>query len=95
MVPPKNLPLRDVGVPDKVVDALDKGLRRVVDAGYRRNDAKTTATLDKALTKRPELFKLAKPPTLKLPKLALPQRITRPAMERAPRGAAWRAAAPR
>jgi hypothetical protein len=106
MVPTKNLPLtqplRDVGVPDKVVDELDKGLRPVVDAGYKRNDAKTQATLNKALDK--VLTKLAKPtkrtkltksPKLKLPKLTLPQRITRPTTERAPVGAAWRAAAHR
>lgn len=36
---PLNEPLRLLGVPDKIVDALDSALRPIVDAGYSRNDA--------------------------------------------------------
>lgn len=41
-VPTKHLPLtrplRDIGVPDALVDAADQLLRPVIDAGYRRHD---------------------------------------------------------
>ena len=77
----------------------------IVDAGYKRNDAKTRDILDKALvnaltkltelTKPTRLAKPAAPRRFALPKLTLPKRITRPATARAPRGAAWRAAAHR
>lgn len=33
-------PLRDMGIPDPVVDVADKLVRPVVDAGYSRNDAR-------------------------------------------------------
>lgn len=39
---PLTRPLRDIGVPDDVVDVIDTPLRRVVDAGYSRNDAPTS-----------------------------------------------------
>jgi diacyltrehalose acyltransferase len=42
-VPTENLPLtqplRDLGLPDKLVDKADQVLRPIVDAGYRRHDA--------------------------------------------------------
>ena len=42
LVPTKNLPLtqplRDLGIPDNVVDQADQFLRPIVDAGYRRHD---------------------------------------------------------
>lgn len=43
LVPTKNLPLTEplrlIGVPAKIVDALDNALRPRIDAGYSRNDA--------------------------------------------------------
>lgn len=43
LVPTQNLPLldplREMGVPSQVVDALDDVVRPVIDAGYSRNDA--------------------------------------------------------
>jgi hypothetical protein len=42
LVPTKQLPLtqplRQAGVPDRVVDRIDKPLRRVIDRAYKRND---------------------------------------------------------
>lgn len=42
LIPTPNLPLvqplRDIGVPEKVVTALEKPLKKAVDRGYRRND---------------------------------------------------------
>lgn len=35
---PLTRPLRDLGVPDRLVDATDRILRPLVDAGYRRHD---------------------------------------------------------
>ena len=32
-------PLRDIGVPEKIVAAIEKPLKKVVDKGYTRNDA--------------------------------------------------------
>ena len=41
-VPTKNLPLthplRDIGIPDRVVDRIDQVVRPIVDAGYLRHD---------------------------------------------------------
>ena len=36
-------PLRDIGVPAPIVDAIQASLKPIVDAGYVRNDAKPTA----------------------------------------------------
>lgn len=104
MIPTKELPLtrplRDIGVPDRVVGQLDRGLRPIVDAGYVRNDAKTKATIEKALSKlltpKPWKPRAPKAPKLRLPKFAWPSHPARGlTTERAPRGASWRAAAHR
>lgn len=48
LVPTKELPLtrplRQVGVPRSIVDEVDKHLRPVIDAGYKRNDPKPKLT---------------------------------------------------
>jgi hypothetical protein len=50
LVPTKDLPLtqplRQVGVPRSIVDEVDKHLRPVVDAGYKRNDPKPKSADD-------------------------------------------------
>jgi hypothetical protein len=47
LVPTANLPLvqplRDIGVPERIVAAIEKPLKKVVDKGYRRNDAAPAA----------------------------------------------------
>lgn len=47
LIPTPNLPLvqplRDIGVPAPIVDALQNSLKPIVDAGYVRNDPKPTA----------------------------------------------------
>jgi len=47
LIPTPNLPLlqplRDIGVPTPIVDALQAPLRPIVDAGYTRNDVKSPA----------------------------------------------------
>jgi hypothetical protein len=50
LVPTKDLPLtqplRQVGVPRSIVDEVDKHLRPMVDAGYKRNDPKPKSADD-------------------------------------------------
>ena len=47
LIPTPNLPLlqplRDIGIPGPIVDALQTSLKPIVDAGYTRNDAKPAA----------------------------------------------------
>lgn len=44
-------PLRDVGVPEPVVAAVEKPLKQIVDAGYARNDTPSTSSSTSTTTK--------------------------------------------
>ena len=66
LVPTKNLPLvqplRDIGIPEPVVEAVEKPLRKVVDAGYDRT-APATSQTDPEPSANTASVKVTKPAT--------------------------------
>ena len=54
-------PLRDIGIAESIVAAIEKPLRAVVDAGYARNDARSAATAPRPAVAVPALLPAVTP----------------------------------